>query len=92
MHIHTFLAVYRIPPLNVNEGYRANDWGDLAAPLWKGRLRILENSKGAALQLEDPQTGPHVLAPPFEIAHLPHNLYTIQENVRPNVRSRIQLT
>ena len=49
--------VYKIPPLSANEGHRANNWGDLAAPLWKGRLRILENSKGAALHLEDPQTG-----------------------------------
>ncbi|KAF5330817.1 hypothetical protein D9619_005490 [Psilocybe cf. subviscida] len=56
LYIAREVSVYRIPPLNVNEGYRANDWGDLAAPLWKGRLRILENSKGAALQLEDAQT------------------------------------
>lgn len=49
--------VYRIPPLNANEGHRANDWGDLASPLWKGRLRIIENSKGASLNLEDSQTG-----------------------------------
>lgn len=49
--------MYKIPPLNANEGHRANNWGDLACPLWKGRLRILENSKGAALHLEDAQTG-----------------------------------
>ena len=49
--------VYRIPPLNANEGHRANDWGDLACPLWKGRLRIIENSKGVSLNLEDNQTG-----------------------------------
>mgnify|MGYP001262151033 CR=1 FL=1 len=53
----TSWAVYKIPPLNKNEGYRANDWGDLAAPLWKGRLRILENSKGATLVFEDSNTG-----------------------------------
>lgn len=51
------LIVYKIPPRNTNEGYRANDWGDLAVPLWKGRLRIIENSKGVALHLEDVQTG-----------------------------------
>ncbi|PPQ98814.1 hypothetical protein CVT24_003368 [Panaeolus cyanescens] len=50
-------TVYRIPPRVANEGYRANDWGDLASPLWKGRLRIIETSKGAALHLEDSQTG-----------------------------------
>jgi ABC-type Fe3+ transport system substrate-binding protein len=49
--------VYKIPPLTANEGHRANNWGDLASPLWKGRLRILENSKGAALHLDDAQTG-----------------------------------
>jgi hypothetical protein len=49
--------VYKIPPRNANEGYRATDWGDLGSPLWKGRLRIIENSKGAALHLEDSQTG-----------------------------------
>jgi len=53
----SFITVYKIPPLNANEGYRANDWGDLGSPLWKGRLRIIENSKGAALHLEDSQTG-----------------------------------
>ncbi|KAG6833653.1 hypothetical protein H0H87_002849 [Tephrocybe sp. NHM501043] len=49
--------VYKIPPLKANEGHRANEWGDLAQPLWKGRLRILEKAKGAALQFEDGQTG-----------------------------------
>ena len=49
--------VYKIPPLSANEGHRANNWGDLACPLWKGRLRVIENSKGAALHLEDAQTG-----------------------------------
>ncbi|KAF8965206.1 hypothetical protein BDZ97DRAFT_1918359 [Flammula alnicola] len=57
LYIAREISVYRIPPLNANEGYRANDWGDLACPLWKGRLRIIENSKGAALHLEDAQTG-----------------------------------
>jgi len=49
--------VYKIPPLRVNEGHRANDWGDLANPLWKGRLRIIEKGKSAALMFEDSQTG-----------------------------------
>jgi len=57
LYIAREISVYKIPPLSANEGHRANDWGDLAAPLWKGRLRILENSKGAALHLEDAQTG-----------------------------------
>jgi len=52
-----YFSVYKIPPLSAHEGHRANNWGDLACPLWKGRLRVIENSKGAALQLEDAQTG-----------------------------------
>jgi len=57
LYIAREISVYKIPPLTANEGHRANNWGDLASPLWKGRLRILENSKGAALHLEDAQTG-----------------------------------
>ena len=53
----TVRIVYRIPPLKANEGHRANEWGDLAKPLWKGRLRIIETSKGVSLQFEDAQTG-----------------------------------
>lgn len=50
--------MYKIPPLKVNEGHRAGDWGDLANPLWKGRLRFIEKgSKGAALLFEDGTTG-----------------------------------
>jgi hypothetical protein len=51
------LLVYKIPPLKANEGHRANDWGDLADPLWKGRLRIIEKSGGTALYFEDSTTG-----------------------------------
>lgn len=57
LYIAREISVYKIPPLSANEGHRANNWGDLACPLWKGRLRIIENSKGAALHLEDTQTG-----------------------------------
>jgi len=57
LYIAREISVYKIPPLSANEGHRANNWGDLASPLWKGRLRIVENSKGAALHLEDAQTG-----------------------------------
>jgi adaptin ear-binding coat-associated protein 1/2 len=49
--------VYKIPPLKANEGHRANEWGDLAQPLWKGRLRIIEKSGGVSLNFEDSQTG-----------------------------------
>lgn len=53
--------VYKIPPLRANEGHRANDWGDLADPLWKGRLRIVERSGNAVLLFEDSQTGEQVV-------------------------------
>lgn len=49
--------VYKIPPLKANVGHRAGEWGDLAEPLWKGRLRIIERSTGATMQFEDLQTG-----------------------------------
>jgi len=57
LYIAREISVYKIPPLRKNEGHRANDWGDLADPLWKGRLRILERSQGATLYFEDAQTG-----------------------------------
>ena len=38
-------------------GHRAQDWGDHAKPMWKGRLRILEKSTGVTLQFEDATTG-----------------------------------
>ena len=53
----TLSAVYKIPPLKANEGHRAQEWGDLANPLWKGRIRIIERSSGVALQFEDATTG-----------------------------------
>ncbi|OJT08681.1 Adaptin ear-binding coat-associated protein 2 [Trametes pubescens] len=49
-------AVFKIPPLKKNEGHRAQEWGDLGNPLWKGRLRIIERSSGVAIQFEDPTT------------------------------------
>jgi len=57
LYIAREISVYRIPPLKANEGHRANEWGDLAHPLWKGRLRIIEKSSSAALYFEDAQTG-----------------------------------
>ncbi|KAF9227722.1 adaptin ear-binding coat-associated protein 1 NECAP-1 [Gyrodon lividus] len=57
LYIARDISVYRIPPLRANEGHRANDWGDLANPLWKGRLRIVEKSNNAAILFEDAQTG-----------------------------------
>ncbi|TFK54650.1 adaptin ear-binding coat-associated protein 1 NECAP-1 [Heliocybe sulcata] len=57
LYIGREVSVYKIPPLKANEGHRANDWGDLANPLWKGRLRIVEKGSGVMMYFEDPQTG-----------------------------------
>jgi adaptin ear-binding coat-associated protein 1/2 len=43
--------------LKANEGHRAQEWGDLAQPLWKGRLRVVEKSDSVTLLFEDAQTG-----------------------------------
>ena len=51
------IKVYRIPPLKANEGHRAQEWGDLAQPLWKGRMRVVEKSDSVSLLFEDAQTG-----------------------------------
>lgn len=58
------ISVYRVPPLESMEGYKAAGWG-LENPIWKGRLRILEKeSSGVTIVLEDGQTGaPFARAP-----------------------------
>jgi hypothetical protein len=55
-------VVYRIPPLRANEGHRAQEWGDLSQPLWKGRMRVVEKFDIVSLLFEDAQTGmdPHI--------------------------------
>ncbi|KAI0934557.1 hypothetical protein AcW1_006043 [Taiwanofungus camphoratus] len=57
LYIGREVSVYKIPPLKKNEGHRAQEWGDLGDPLWKGRLRIIERSSGVAIQFEDATTG-----------------------------------
>ncbi|KAJ7112384.1 adaptin ear-binding coat-associated protein 1 [Mycena crocata] len=57
LYIGREVSVFKIPPLKANEGHRAGEWGDLSTPLWKGRLRIVEKSAGAALLFEDASTG-----------------------------------
>ncbi|KAG2146865.1 uncharacterized protein EDB93DRAFT_1147784 [Suillus bovinus] len=66
LYIAREISVYKIPHLKANEGHRANDWGDLAQPLWKGRLRIVEKSSGAALMFEDAQTGELFARAPYD--------------------------
>jgi len=58
------MSVYRVPPLESMDGYKAAEWG-LENPLWKGRLRVLEKaSSGVTIVLEDGQTGaPFARAP-----------------------------
>ncbi|KAF8350608.1 adaptin ear-binding coat-associated protein 1 [Amanita rubescens] len=56
LYIAREVSVFKIPPLKVNEGHRASDWGDLGNPLWKGRLRIIERSQGVGIQFEDATT------------------------------------
>ncbi|KAI0333556.1 adaptin ear-binding coat-associated protein 1 NECAP-1 [Cubamyces sp. BRFM 1775] len=57
LYIGREVSVYKIPPLKKNEGHRAQEWGDLGNPLWKGRLRIIERSSGVSIQFEDSTTG-----------------------------------
>ncbi|KAJ7749548.1 adaptin ear-binding coat-associated protein 1 [Mycena maculata] len=57
LYIGREVSVFKIPPLKANEGHRAGEWGDLSTPLWKGRLRIIEKSSGAALLFEDASSG-----------------------------------
>ncbi|EGG04886.1 uncharacterized protein MELLADRAFT_116967 [Melampsora larici-populina 98AG31] len=53
--------VYRLPPRTSTAGYKAADWGDMEAFLWKGRLRIIEkgteNPTKCFIRLEDLDTG-----------------------------------
>ncbi|KAI0722404.1 hypothetical protein C8Q72DRAFT_57889 [Fomitopsis betulina] len=57
LYIGREVSVFKIPPLKKNEGHRAQEWGDLGQPLWKGRLRIIERSNGVSIQFEVPNTG-----------------------------------
>ncbi|KAG2019999.1 adaptin ear-binding coat-associated protein 1 [Coprinopsis cinerea AmutBmut pab1-1] len=66
LHIAREVSVYKIPPLSTNAGHRAGEWGDLAQPLWKGRLRIIETSKGVNLVFEDSQTGELFAKTPYD--------------------------
>jgi len=63
------LSVYKIPPLKANVGHRAGEWGDLAQPLWKGRIRVIELSNSVFIQFEDSQTGEYSILPQYFIVH-----------------------
>ncbi|KAI9288636.1 hypothetical protein BC943DRAFT_317032 [Umbelopsis sp. AD052] len=49
--------VYKIPPRTTARGYRAAEWGDMQAFLWKGRLRIIAQGKKCSVRLEDSASG-----------------------------------
>lgn len=49
--------VYRIPPRKATAGYKAAEWGDMEAFLWKGRLRIIEKGQDCFIRLEDKDSG-----------------------------------
>lgn len=49
--------VYRIPPRKTTAGYKAAEWGDMEAFLWKGRLRIIEKGEECSIRLEDKDSG-----------------------------------
>ncbi|RIB20811.1 adaptin ear-binding coat-associated protein 1 NECAP-1 [Gigaspora rosea] len=49
--------VYKIPPRTSSREYRAAEWGDMEAFLWKGRLRIIAIGEKCFIRLEDGNTG-----------------------------------
>ncbi|MBW0566949.1 hypothetical protein O181_106664 [Austropuccinia psidii MF-1] len=53
--------VYRLPPRTSTAGYKAAEWGDMEAFLWKGRLRVIEKGTSTPskcfIQMEDPDSG-----------------------------------
>lgn len=53
----SYVTVYKVPTRTTLAGYKAQEWGDLAEPLWKGRMRIIETSKICAIRLEDANSG-----------------------------------
>ncbi|KAG8899507.1 hypothetical protein FRC00_001340 [Tulasnella sp. 408] len=62
------VMVYRVPPRKSNAGYRAEEWGDLSAYLWKGRMRIIESSDKCTIRLEDATTGEVFAQSPYDIS------------------------
>ncbi|KIS66968.1 uncharacterized protein UMAG_05748 [Mycosarcoma maydis] len=61
--------VYRVPPRSSTAGYKAAEWGDMEAFLWKGRLRIMERSDATtcSIRLEDADSGELFAECPYDI-------------------------
>ncbi|CAG8555638.1 6741_t:CDS:2 [Acaulospora morrowiae] len=53
--------VYKLPPRTSSREYRAAEWGDMEAFMWKGRLRIIAVGEKCFIKLEDGITGRHAL-------------------------------
>ncbi|EXX79866.1 hypothetical protein RirG_001500 [Rhizophagus irregularis DAOM 197198w] len=49
--------VYKIPPRTSSREYKASEWGDMEAFLWKGRLRVISVGEKCFIKLEDGTTG-----------------------------------
>ncbi|KIO34310.1 hypothetical protein M407DRAFT_240639 [Tulasnella calospora MUT 4182] len=62
------VMVYRVPPRKSNAGYRAEEWGDLSAYLWKGRMRIIESGDKCNIRLEDATTAEIFAQSPYDIS------------------------
>ncbi|PWN92020.1 adaptin ear-binding coat-associated protein 1 NECAP-1 [Acaromyces ingoldii] len=61
--------VYRIPPRKSTAGYKAAEWGDMEAFLWKGRLRIIEKGEAdkCEIRLEDKDSGELFALCPYDL-------------------------
>jgi hypothetical protein len=59
--------VYRVPPRASTAGYKAGEWGDMEAFLWKGRLRIMEKGDQCSIRLEDGENGELFAECPYDI-------------------------
>lgn len=64
--------VYRVPPRTSTAGYKAMEWGDMEAFLWKGRLRIIEHTErstsACCIRLEDANTGDLFAECPYDVS------------------------
>ncbi|KAG9303286.1 hypothetical protein G9A89_013612 [Geosiphon pyriformis] len=58
--------VYKLPPRSSSKEYRAAEWGDMEAFLWKGRLRIIAIGEKCFIRLEDGTTGELFAESPYD--------------------------
>ncbi|CEH16510.1 aaa atpase containing von willebrand factor type a [Ceraceosorus bombacis] len=60
--------VYRVPPRKSAAGYKAAEWGDMEAFLWKGRLRVIEKGNACSIRLEDKDSGELFALSPYDLS------------------------